>query len=170
MAINQTPDIHNLVMCGNIFIRKDDKYLMIRRSPLKKYLPNAVHPFGGKIDPNENPYLGAQREILEETGFKVKNMKLEAVILEILPEKDMPNNWLIFHFTADYDSGELNPNEEGEPVWLTAEEIPQQKLFPSVRQTIEHILNPNEGTVFATFEYENGEIKEEMKKINICAA
>ena len=85
----------------------------------------------------------------------------------------MDCNWLIFHFSGDYKSGELKQTEEGELIWLTLEEIlskPDQ-LFPSVRQVIKNILNPADGTVFAAFEYnEAGEIVESTKKINVCVA
>ena len=167
--INTEPHIHENVVCANIFIRKDKKYVMLKRSEQKKYAPGFVHPFGGKLDPNENPYLGAQREVLEECGIKLKDMKLEAVILEITPHKGMKNDWLIFHFSADYESGEIEETEEGEILYLTNDEILKQNLFPSVRAIITNILNPNDGTVFATFAYdENGEIDESQSNINIC--
>jgi len=77
---------------------------------------------------------------------------------------------LIFHFSADYDSGELITTEEGEFVYFTAEEIPKQDLFPSVRPIIQHILNPNDGTVFFTVSYDdNGKVVEETKSISLCA-
>jgi 8-oxo-dGTP pyrophosphatase MutT (NUDIX family) len=170
MAINQEPFIHNLVVCANMFVRKDDKYLLLKRSPLKKFAPNVTHPIGGKMDPDENPLIGAQRELLEEAGLKVKNVKLEAVLLEIAPHKrqGMLNNWLIFHFSGDYDSGELITTEEGEFVWLTEEEIIRQQLFPSLKEVIANILNPHDATVFATFEYnDNQQIV--AKKIDKCA-
>lgn len=170
MTINTAPHIHNLVICANIFVRKDGKYLLLKRSPQKKYAPNVIHPIGGKVDPNENPYTGAQRELLEEAGIKVKNMRLEAVIMEIKPVKDEDENWLIFHFSADYESGELITTEEGEFVYFNADEISEQDLFPSVRPIIHHILNPKDGTVFFTLEYDNeGKVVEETKNINLCA-
>lgn len=170
MTINTAPHIHNLVICANIFVRKDGKYLLLKRSPQKKYAPNVIHPIGGKVDPNENPYTGAQRELLEEAGIKVKNMRLEAVIMEIKPVKDEDENWLIFHFSADYESGELITTEEGEFVYFNADEISKQDLFPSVRPIIHHILNPKDGTVFFTLEYDNeGKVVEETKNINLCA-
>lgn len=170
MGVNQKPNIHELVICANVFVRKDGKYLLLKRSPLKTFAPNVVHPIGGKVDANENPFIGAQRELLEEAGIKVKNLKLEAVILEISPhKKEMGNNWLIFHFSGDYMSGDLIATDEGEFVWLSSEEIKKQDLFPSVRQLIENILNPGDSTVFATFEYdENGNIVESSKIINKC--
>jgi 8-oxo-dGTP diphosphatase len=169
MTINTAPHIHNIVICANIFVRKDGKYLLLKRSPQKKYAPNVIHPIGGKVEPNENPYTGAQRELLEESGVKVKNMRLEAVIMEIKPVKNEDENWLIFYFSADYDSGELITTEEGELVYLSAEEIPKQDLFPSVRPIIQRILNPKDGTVFFTLEYDDeGKIVEETKDISLC--
>lgn len=172
MAVNQEPFIHNLVVCANMFVRKDGKYLLLKRSPLKKFAPNVVHPIGGKVDADENPMISAQRELLEEAGVKVKNIKLEAVLLELSPhkEKGMMNNWLIFYFSGDYDSGELITTEEGEFVWLTEQEILGQELFPSVREVIQNILNPNDGVIFATFEYDdNQNIISATKRINKCS-
>lgn len=170
MAINQDPHIHNLVVCANVFVRKDNKYLLLKRSPMKKYAPDVIHPIGGKVDLDEDPYTAGQRELFEEAGIKVKNMRLEAVLTEIAPVKGEPYNWVIFHFSADYDSGEIKKTEEGELVWLTAEEIPQQKLFPSLRAVVENILNPNDGTVFARMEYtDQNEINGQTKIINKCA-
>lgn len=169
MPINQKPNIHELVVCANVFVRKDGKYLLLKRSHEKKFAPDVIHPIGGKVDPDENPFIAAERELFEEAGIKVKNMRLEACILEIIPHKELPYNWLIFHFSADYDSGELQTTEEGEFVWLTPEEVPTQDLFPSVKEIIENILNPNDGTVFATFEYnENGDIITKKDKVDMC--
>jgi 8-oxo-dGTP diphosphatase len=168
MAINTQPDIHELVVCANIFIHKGSKYLLLKRSPHKKFAPNVIHPVGGKVDLNENPYIAAEREVLEEAGVRVKNLRLEAVFMEIIPVKAEPYNWLIFHFSADYDSGEVIETEEGELIWLTPQEIVKQELFPSVREAIHYILNPHDGTVFATFRYdENNKIITE--KIDKCA-
>src|SRR3989338_6903346 len=119
MPINTDPHIHQLVMCGHIFVRKDGKYLILKRSSEKRYAPGVVHPIGGKIDQNEEPLTGAQRELFEEAGIRVKNVKLEAIILEVSPDYTRKEeNWLIFHFSGDYDSGEIQQTEEGEIVLL----------------------------------------------------
>ncbi len=169
MPINNIPHIHNLVMGTNVFVRKDGKYLLLKRSPKKKWAANVTHPIGGKIDPNENPFTGAEREIFEEAGIRLKNMKLEAVILELKPMKNENENWLIFHFSADYYSGKIATTEEGEFILLNKEEIVEQELFPSVRLIIDHILNPQDGTVFATVAYDaNGDVDKSRTVINVC--
>lgn len=170
MPINSKPHVHSLVICANIFVRKGGKYLLLRRSARKKYAPNVIHPIGGKVDQNENPYTAAKRELLEEAGITVKNMRLEAVILEIKPVKDEDENWLIFHFSADYESGNVLTTEEGEFVYLDAKEIPHQDLFPSVKPIINHILDPKDGTVFFTIAYDSeGRVIEATQSIDLCA-
>ena len=155
MPINNEPDIHSLVLCANIFIKKGDKYLVLRRSPLKRWAADVVHPVGGKVDLNEDPLTAAKREALEETGLAVKNLELEAVIFEVEPVKAEPGNWLIFHFTGEYDHGEPIQTEEGELIWLTEEQIKGEKLFPSVKAIVDKIFDPAIGPVFARFEYLN---------------
>lgn len=166
--INFKPNVLELVVCANVFIRKDSKYLLMKRSPDKKYAPNRIHPFGGKLDPNENPYVGAVREIKEEIGVNINNLKLEAVILELTDEKDLPVNWLIFHFSADYENGEVKTTEEGEVVYLSGDEVKNSDLFPSVKSVIDNILNPDDGTVFTTNSYHGFESGMTELSKNVC--
>jgi 8-oxo-dGTP diphosphatase len=151
--MNSIPHVHKLILCSNVFIRKDGKYILLKRSPNKKYAPNFVHPFGGKLDKDENPYVGAIREVKEETGVDIKNLKLEAVVLEIKPDNEKPENWMIFYFSSDYDKGTLKDTEEGEIVFLTEDELKNAHLFPSTKRIINNILNPDDGTVFTTNSY-----------------
>ncbi len=168
--MNQKPSVQLMMVCANVFIRKDGKYLLMKRSPDKKYAPNKIHPFGGKMDKDENPYVGAVREVGEEVGIEIENLKLEAVIYEQMPDKNLKANWMVFYFSADYKSGKVIKSEEGEVVYLTADEIKESDLFPSVKVIIDHILNKNDGTVFTTNSYEGFESG--MKEISkdICVA
>lgn len=171
MAVNEQPHIHELIICANVFVRKDGKILMIKRSPHKQYAPNFLAPIGGKVLRGENPYNAAVREAREEAGFELKNLRLEAVITEIQPYKNEPYDWLIFHFTADFAGGQLHQTDEGELVFLSEQEIfAAAKLFPSHRELIRNILNPKDALVCATFEYnDQHEIIQETKIIEHCA-
>lgn len=167
MSINSKAHVHNLVMCANVFVRKDDKFLVLKRSAKKKHLANVIHPIGGKIEADEDPYTGAVREVKEEAGIEIKNLHLEAVILEVQFHKDMDENWLIFNFSADYESGEIINTDEGELILMTKEELLNANLFVSIKETIDFMLNPKDATVFATFTYnDKGEVS--SKQINTC--
>lgn len=156
MTLNSPLNIHHIVIAVNVFVKKDDKYLVLRRSVQKEVLPGLIHPIGGKIDENEEPLLAAQRELFEESGVTVTNIKLEAVVTEVLAEDDpkYKNNWLIFHFSGDYESGEVTESDEGELIWMEKEELLAATMFPSIQTILPHILNPQDGPVFARFEYD----------------
>ncbi len=169
MSTNSPPIIHQLVMCANLFVQKDGRWLMLKRSPKKTFAPNWMAPVGGKLEQNEDPLSGAKRELFEEAGIVATNIRLGAVILEIVPHKELPVNWLIFHFVGDYESGELCATEEGELIWIKPEEIDPAKLYPSVKETIKMILDPKHGTVFAKFEYDDGgRIIQKTKYVGGC--
>ncbi len=155
-----------IVICANIIIRKDGKYLVIKRSLKKKVGPGITHFVGGKVELNESPYAAAVRELREEAGISAKNIRCEAVVTEVHPPSTY-GTWLVFYFSGDYESGVITTTDEGELFWLTAAEIKSQKLIPAVRETIDYILDPGQGTVFARFTYdENYQIL--TKELNLC--
>ena len=169
MPLNPLPHVHSQVICANMLVRKNDRYLMLKRSMHKRYAPGFFMPVGGKVEPGENPYAAAVRELQEEAGITVKNVRLEAVILEIEPVKGEPYDWTVFHFSGDYDEGELHSTEEGELNWVTREELLAGDLFPSFRSIIEHVLNPNDGTLFATIGYDNEKKEIVKREVTVCA-
>lgn len=168
MAINQEAHIHNLIICANVFIRKDGKWLVLKRSEFKKYAPGVCAPFGGKVDEREGVLTAAKREAFEETGLELDQFRLEAVVSEINPPTGQGLDWLIFHFSADYKSGELSTTEEGKAVLLNEDELISGDLFPSVKLIINHIVNPNDGVAFARAAYnEDGSLNEAQSHVVI---
>lgn len=161
---------HTIVICANIFIKKDEKYFLLKRSQDKKFAPWFVHPFGWKVEHNENPYEAAVREIQEEVGIEVSNLKLEAVITELQPNKAHDENRTIYHFSAEYLSWDIKSTDpyDGEWIWLTPEEIKKQQLFPSVTAIIDDILNESKGTVFTTMSYAWEESGAMLEKKHVC--
>lgn len=145
--------VHHQIVCANVFIRRGGRILVLRRSPTRRYAANVVHPVGGKVEPNEDPFTAAQREVTEETGLSVTNMRLEAVLLDLNPVPHEPLNWLIYHFSADCASGEPHETDEGELVWMTPAEFLQQPLHPSLQGIAEHILDRRKGTLFIRHTY-----------------
>jgi 8-oxo-dGTP diphosphatase len=160
MPINTDPHVHKIVICANVFIRRGGQYLVLRRSPHKRYAPGVVHPVGGKVDANEDPLTAARREAREEAGVEVSNVRLGAVITEIAPPPDNHRNWQIFHFVADYASGDVTRTDEGELLWLTAEEFKQEQLFPTMRAVVDQVLDPSSGPAFARIVWQGDQVSE----------
>lgn len=161
MSINTQPDVHELVMIASIFVTKNNKILMIRRSDKKTYLPGYVQPIGGKIDLNESPLTAAKRELKEEANIEVADIKLKAVVTEVKSKGDdlYKTNWQIFHFSGKYkekDNNKIGTTDEGELIWLTLEEIKKEKIADSIKLLINHILIEDDSLAFATYTYSEG--------------
>ena len=58
------------------FVFYEDEVLLMKRAPHKKIFPNQYNGLGGHIEANEDPYGGAYREIQEESGLDVANLRL----------------------------------------------------------------------------------------------
>ena len=156
--INTPVHTHTLVIAVNMFVRRGNDWLVIKRSPKKEVCPNIYHAIGGKLELGEDPMVAAQRELMEEAGLKVKNVRFEAYITETFPP-DHPKyreNWVIMYFSGDYDGGELIETDEGQLIWMPQEKLlslTAEEMFPSLKAIIHHIVNPQDGTVFARFVY-----------------
>jgi 8-oxo-dGTP diphosphatase len=161
MEVNSEANIHSIVIATNMFLRKGDEFLVIRRSDRKNDLPNLIHSIGGKVNNGEDPLVAAVRELKEESGLDAKNVKLEAVITEVFLKghPKYKNNWQVFHFSGDYVGGEPRETSEGELVWMKADDLVKNVGFPSLREVVPYIIGSNFGVVFARFEYDqNSEI------------
>lgn len=151
MGINTKPPIHSFIIAVNVFVKKDDKLILLRRSSNKLLAPSVVHPFGGKVELGEDIYTAAIREVKEESGVNVKNIELQAIVTEYWTNEA---NWLVFYFVADYENGDIISSAEGIAVLLTQEEFNKQELFPTMKLLLPCILNNYTGLVVATVNYD----------------
>lgn len=112
----------NIIVAIECFVKKDGKYLMLKRNSDKKILPGVWMAPGGKIESNEGLFECARREILEETGLKIKNLKVKAIGNGYLTDLDT-DIFFLFIF-ADYAGGEVIKNPpDGKLMWFSPNEI-----------------------------------------------
>lgn len=69
----------NISQALECYVKKDNKYLMLQRNSNKRILPDVWMAPGGHIEFNEGIFACAKREIMEETGLSIKNLKIKAV-------------------------------------------------------------------------------------------
>ncbi|GHS99839.1 hypothetical protein FACS189421_11030 [Bacteroidia bacterium] len=104
-----------------IIQRDDGKVLVLRRNDKNKLwdIP------GGRIEFREDPKDGLTREIMEETGLKVKLGAVSAV-WSFMTDKD--NQKVGFTMRAEYTSGEIHLSDEHcEYKWVEPAELANLK-------------------------------------------
>ncbi len=83
---------------------------------------------GGKLRPNEDPEECAIREVLEETGLIVQEIKQDGILKFYFGAKDAPD-WIVYVFSTRSFRGSANPGAEGELRWFSMNEIPYQEMW-----------------------------------------
>lgn len=97
------------------FVFHGDDVLLMKRAPHKRVFPNRYNGVGGHLERDEDPLLGVTREIAEETGLSVRDLRLRAVSMIDAGES---TGILLFVFTAWSDSRMVTENEEGTLHWI----------------------------------------------------
>jgi len=138
------------------YVKQNGKTLMLYRN--KK--PNDIHEgkwngLGGKFDPGETPEQCAVREILEESGLKIKNPKLQGVLT--FPEFSVGEDWYVFVFVIKEFSGELIESSEGRLAWIDDINLLDLILWDGDRYFLKWMA---EDKFFsAKFVYKNGQLQ-----------
>lgn len=115
-----------------VLVRNNSSILMVRG---KKTPPGRYSLVAGFVEPGETIEYAVHREVREETGIAIKNIRYYAS--EPWP---FPNS-LMLGFVADYDEGEIAPDgiEMESAVWFDRDHLPDLPPKLSItRALIDH--------------------------------
>lgn len=146
----------NILVTLECFIEKDGKYLMLHRRPDKRIMPDVWMAPGGKREFNEGLYTATRREVMEETGLTISNLRVRAIGNAYLRDLDQE---IFFHFVfADYVFGqEKSETDDGVFEWLTPSEImKKEKMLPEIAKIASIIFDPTKPVISYTAVYSKG--------------
>lgn len=115
-------------------IKKDAKFLISLRYPEAKFFLEHWDFPGGKLEEGEDPFVGIEREVFEETFLKVKALEVVGVY-ELELAKDgvkIPHKFTLY-FTEIISGDVKLSHEHLEFRWETKEEILKLKIEPDIR-------------------------------------
>lgn len=153
---NNQMNNRNIAVTLECFIKKDGKYLMLHRGKHKKIMPDVYMAPGGHIEFNEGLFEATRREVLEETGLAIKNLKVKVVCAAYLEDLDQE---LFYHFvTGDYAGGKLTfSDHDGEMVWLTSKEIAKlPTLLAEIKEVLPYLFDNTDDVVSFKATYKQG--------------
>jgi 8-oxo-dGTP diphosphatase len=153
----------NIAVTLECFVKKDGKYLMLKRHQSKRIMPGVWMAPGGHLEFGEGLFECAKREICEETGLEIKNIRVRACGSAVLHDLKQE---LFFHLLiADYAAGQLlSDTPDGKLEWLTPEEIlVLPTLLAELKSILLDLFNQNKPVLSYTVEYKQGNELVNMK-------
>lgn len=125
------------ILTNMCMIYNEDKILVQDR--LNPNWPGITFP-GGHVELNESFVESTIREMKEETGLKVTNLKL-CGIKQWNESNGEYNRYIVVLFKTNSFEGELKSSSEGKVFWIKKDELSKYKLAPGFESLLEVFFN-----------------------------
>lgn len=136
------------------FVLNGDDVLLMKRAPHRRVFPNRYNGVGGHIERDEDPLTSVKREVFEETGLHVRDVRLCAI--NNIDAGDA-SGILLFVFTAVSDSREVIEDlNEGTLHWVPRDQVTSLELVEDLPVLLSRVLTlePNAPPLFIHVSYD----------------
>ena len=121
-----------------------------------KYWKGITFP-GGHVEKGESFIDSAKREVFEETGLKVDNLKLCGIIDWC--HRKSGERYMVMLYKTDTYSGELiGETEEGKVFWADIDEIPKMELSQDFENYLKVFLDDDKQEFFGLHDKKSKDI------------
>lgn len=123
-----------------VFLRRGDEVLLAMKK--RGFGAGQWNGPGGKIEPQETPEAAARREVREEVGVELGDIKKVAQMEFYLSEdhKDYPTHVHCTIYVCKDWTGEPSESEEMAPRWFGVQDVPYDEMWPDDRYWLPHVL------------------------------
>ncbi len=139
------------------FVFNGDDVLLMKRAATKRVFPNHYNGVGGHIERDEDPLTSARREIYEETGLELHDLRLQAVYnIDAGAESGI----VLFVFTGQSVRRDVTANSEGSLHWVQREQLAELDLVEDLPYLLPRLMTmqPNDPPLFVHVSYDADDV------------
>lgn len=125
-----------------VFITRGKEVLLLKGAPTKRLWAGCYNGIGGHIERGEGVLEAAKREVREETGLSIGNLRLCGVVMIDTGE---PIGIGLYVFRGEYEGGEVISSPEGTVEWVRQEALSSQPLVPDLFTLLPRVLAHGDG-------------------------
>lgn len=136
------------------FVRHEDDVLLLKGAPHKRIWANRHNGLGGHVERGEDLLAAVLREVREEAGLEVHDVRLAGIVHADAGDPDL--GILFFIFTATSDGTETIASPEGALEWHKADALPAAGMAPDLPLILPRLLAlpPGAPPVFLAYSYD----------------
>jgi 8-oxo-dGTP diphosphatase len=139
------------VLC---FVTHGDEVLLLRGGPHKRLWAGLYNGVGGHVEPCEDIRAAVVREVKEETGLDVGDVRVRGVVH--VDVDDPTRGVLFFVFTATAPGQEVVQTSAGTLEWLNVRALPVDRMVEDLPVILPVVLamGPADPPFFAMYSYD----------------
>ena len=148
------PPRYKLVPRTLAFVTHQGAVLLLQGAPTKRLWAGKFNGVGGHVERGEDVLTSARREIWEETGLAVTELRLcGAVNVDVGAEAGIG----VFVFRAEAFTRQTRPSSEGELHWVEPHQMAELPLVPDLPIILPRALahRPGDEPFFARYSYDD---------------
>lgn len=143
-----------------VFIIKENKILLGMKK--RGFGNGKYNGFGGKVEKNESIIDAAKRELKEECGIEVNELKQHGII-KFEFETKYEQIMVVHVFVGKEYQGEITESEEMKPEWFQISDIPYDKMWKDDEYWLPELIKGNNFKGYFLFHDESKIVKHELK-------
>lgn len=136
-GVSKSKDRYQLIPRVLCFVTHGDDVLLLKGAPNRKIWPGRYNGLGGHVERGETLHAAAEREILEESGLRVRPVRLRGMITI---ETGEAAGIGLFVFTALALSRETVASREGSLEWVDAAHVMEYDLVEDLFTLLPRLL------------------------------